>query len=164
MYRCRFLNGAAWFYNIVITCGSSLQSVFLLYMRLTWGSQFLITGWGKLHAIEKVSTYFASLHISYPVFNAYLVGAVEMIGGFLLIIGLGSRLVAIPLMIVMFMALGTAHADQIADFRFLLVPKTLVAQTPYPYLITCLLVFIFGPGRVSIDAWIKRCLSKCEIQ
>lgn len=149
-----------WIYNGIITCGSSLQSVFLLYMRLTWGYQFFISGWGKLHSIDKVSAFFSSLNIHFPIFNAYLVGTCEMVGGLLLIIGLGSRLVAIPLMIIMFMALATAHADQISGFRFLLEPTTLVAQSPYPFLITCLMVFIFGPGRVSVDAWIKRRLIK----
>lgn len=164
MYKCNFLNRTAWFYNLIILSGSSLQSLFLLYMRLTWGGQFLITGWGKLHTIGKVSSYFATLNIPYPVFNAYLVGTCEMIGGILLFIGLGSRLAAIPLLIIMFTALGTAHAAQIAELRFLLEPSTLVAQTPYPFLITCLLVFIFGPGRVSIDALIKRYLEKCEVK
>jgi putative oxidoreductase len=129
-------------------------------MRLTWGYQFFISGWGKLHSIDKVSAFFSSLNIHFPIFNAYLVGTCEMVGGLLLIIGLGSRLVAIPLMIIMFMALATAHADQISGFRFLLEPTTLVAQSPYPFLITCLMVFIFGPGRVSVDAWIKRRLIK----
>jgi uncharacterized membrane protein YphA (DoxX/SURF4 family) len=34
-----------------------------------------------------------------------------------------------------------------------------VSQNPYPFLITTLLVFIFGPGRISLDAWIKRWVS-----
>jgi putative oxidoreductase len=150
------LHAIARIYGFLIKIGSNLQSLFLFYMRLTWGPQLILTGLGKLQGIEKTAAYFASLHISHPLFNAYLVGWVEFLGGLCLTLGFASRLAAIPLIILLLTALGTAHAQDISHFRFLFEPDTLVKQTPYPFLITCLMVFVFGPGRLSIDAWLKR--------
>jgi putative oxidoreductase len=155
-YASPTLHAIARIYGLLIKAGSNLQSLFLLYMRLTWGYQFLLTGLGKLHGIEKTAQFFASLHISHPYFNTYLVGWVEFLGGLCLILGFASRLAAIPLTIVLATALSIAHAQDISHFRFLFDPLTFVKQTPYPFLITCLMVFVFGPGRLSIDAWLKR--------
>lgn len=143
-------------YSFVIKIGNNLQSLLLLYMRITWGHQAANHGYDKLEEIEKTIQFFASLNIAHPAFNAYLVGWVELLCGLCLVFGLASRLAALPLIIVMLTALGTAHAPDISDFRFLLQPLLLVQQAPYPFLITALLVFIFGPGRISIDAWLKR--------
>ncbi len=156
MLRSPFLHWIDILYSFIIKIGSNLQSLFLLYMRVVWGHQFFITGLGKLENIQKVVDFFTSLNIPFPLFNAYLVGTIEMVGGFLLFIGFASRLTAIPLIIIMLTALSTAHVPEISNFRFLLEPLSLVKQTPYPFLITCILVFVFGPGRVSIDAWLKR--------
>ncbi|MES2272668.1 MAG: DoxX family protein [Chlamydiota bacterium] len=155
-----FLHWTEKFYNFIIKIGSNLQSLFLLYMRLTWGHQFFITGLGKLGAIDKVTQFFTTLQIPHPHFHAYLVGSIEAICGFLLFFGFASRLAAIPLIFIMFTALGTAHAHNLTNFLFITNPLTLVRQEPYPFLITALLVFIFGPGRISVDAWIKRWLHR----
>jgi len=156
MLRSPFLHWVDLLYSFIIKIGSNLQSVFLLYMRIVWGHQFLIIGLGKLGDIHKVADFYTSLNIPFPLFNAYLVGTIETVGGFLLLIGFASRLAAIPLIIIMLTALSTAHAPNISNFRFLLEPLSLVKQDPYPFLITSILVFVFGPGRVSIDAWLKR--------
>lgn len=156
MLRSPFLQWVDILYSFIIKIGSNLQSLFLLYMRLVWGHQFFIYGLDKLAHIQSAIDLFTSLHIPFPVFSAYLVGTMEMAGGFLLFIGFASRLAAIPLIIITLTALSTAHAPEISNFRFLLEPLSLVKQTPYPFLITSILVFVFGPGRVSIDAWLKR--------
>jgi len=151
-----YLHAIEKIYGFLIKVGSNLQSLFLLYMRITWGHRFVLNGLGKLQAIEKTADYFASLHISHSLFNAYLVGSIEFIGGLCILFGFASRLAAIPLVIIMLAALSTAHASEISHFKFLFDPATLGKQPPYPFLITCLMVFIFGPGRISIDAWLKR--------
>lgn len=155
-----FLRAMDFLYGLLIKLGNNLQSVFVLYMRLTWGHQLVLTGLAKLHNIEKVVQFFITLNLPYPEFHAYLVAICELICGILLFIGFASRLAAIPIIFIMFIALGTAHASNLSNFRFLTEPHLLVVQEPFPYLVTALLVFTFGPGKVSIDAWIKRWISK----
>ncbi len=135
---------------------SNFQSLFLFLVRIIWGHQFFITGLGKYSRIEATVQLFQSLHIPLPVFSAYLVGTVELIGGILLIVGLGSRLAALFLAIIMFTAMSTAHAHVFSDFKFISDPSLVVQQAPFPFLIACLIVLFFGPGKISLDAWIKR--------
>ncbi len=155
MFKNPALNRTDKLYSFLIKIGSNLQSLFLFYMRLTWGHQFFIIGMGKLSNIQQTADFFSSLNFSFPLFDAYLVGIFEAVCGLLILVGFASRLAAIPLIVIMLTALSTAHAPEISNFRFLLEPLSLVKQTPYPFLITSLLVFIFGPGRISLDAWLK---------
>ncbi|HSX38236.1 MAG TPA: DoxX family protein [Chlamydiales bacterium] len=143
-------------YSLIIKIAGNLQSLFLLYMRLTWGYQLMHMGWAKLRSIDTAIAYFASLHFSHPVFDAYLAGAIEFLGGCCLFFGFASRIACIPIALLALAALSTAHAPHISNFRFLLQPLSLVRQTPYPFLLTSLIIFIFGPGRISIDGWLKR--------
>ena len=147
-------------YRPFIRWGGNLQSLFLFYMRITWGHQLAMVGWGKLHAIEQTAQFFTSLSFPNPVFLSYFVGYFELICGICLFLGVASRIAAIPVIIVMLTALSTAHAPDISNFRFLLEPKSLVHQPPYPFLITAFVILIFGPGRLSVDGWIKRWASK----
>lgn len=148
------------FYSFFIAIGSNLQSLFLFYLRLTWGHQFYLSGSDKLHHIAETTQIFTDLHIPAPLFHAYEVGLVEAIGGILLMVGFASRIITIPLIILMLTALGTAHAEAFKNLDFLLSdPHILIMQQPYPYLFTSLIVFIFGPGRLSLDAWLKRWIS-----
>lgn len=160
MYKNTLLNWLVRLYAPFIWIGGLLQSLLLLYMRITWGHQFFLAGLGKFHTIEKTIQFFTSLNIPHPSFHAYLVANVETVCGFLLFIGFASRLAALPLLITMLVALSTAHAPNISEFRFLLEPLSLVREMPYPFLITSLMVFVFGPGKISFDAWIRRWVEK----
>jgi putative oxidoreductase len=156
MFKNRLLQCIAVVYNWLVKLSSNFQSLFLLWMRLTWGHQFFLAGAGKLAHVAEVTQSFAALGLKDAAFHAQLVGWVELIGGACLIAGFASRLVAIPLAITMVTALHVAHAAPLAHFRFLKEPSSLVHETPYPFLITSLLVLFFGPGRFSIDGWFKR--------
>lgn len=87
-------------------------------------------------------------------------GLLEVVCGSFLLIGFMSRMVAIPLIALTLITLGTVHAEIFVDLRFLKEPLVLVGQQPYPFLIASLLVFIFGPGRFSVDALIKHWLDQ----
>lgn len=142
------------FYNALISCGTFFQSILLLAMRLFWGGSFMISGWGKLHHISSVSDYFSSLGIPFPTINAYLSGGTELICGFCLLIGLASRLTTLPLIIVMIVALLTEH--HAATINAWQDPQNFINQLPFNYLLTALIVFAFGPGKISADFLIQK--------
>ena len=138
------------YYGFLIGAGTHLQSPFLLAVRLYWGWQFAQAGWTKLGDLEKVTRFFTQLGIPAPALNALFVSGLEFAGGLLLILGLGSRLIAVPLVIDMLVAYMTA--DREALFSFVSSPDKFTAAAPYTFLIASLLVLIFGPGRFSVDA------------
>ena len=106
------------YYRLLIRAASGLQSPFLLAMRLYWGWQFMQTGWGKLSDIHKVVGFFTQLGIPAPALNAWFVSGLEFAGGLMLIVGLGSRLVALPLVIDMIVAYITADREALFSNRF----------------------------------------------
>jgi putative oxidoreductase len=148
------------FYQFLILAGTAFQPVLLLILRLYWGFSFFKAGLGKWQHIDSVSQYFASLHILLPTANAYIASSIECIGGLLLLFGLASRLVSIPLSIVMITAYLTAHLDSIKTL--LVNPANFIAQDPFTYLLVCLLIFAFGPGAFSLDALLKRFVFKIK--
>lgn len=139
-------------YRILIRTASSLQSAFLLFVRLYWGWQFMQTGWGKLQDLGKVTNFFTSLGIPAPALNAAFVSGLEFAGGILLAIGLASRPIALALAIDMLVAYITA--DREALFSILSSPDKFTGAAPYNFLVASLIVLIFGPGRFSVDAFL----------
>lgn len=142
------------YYGLLIQASSSLQSPFLLAVRLYWGWQFMQTGWGKLTDIGKVIKFFTDLGIPAPALNAYFISTLEFGGGLLLILGLGSRLIALPLVINMLVAYITA--DREALFSIFSSPDKFAAAAPFTFLVASLIVLIFGPGKFSADALLAR--------
>jgi len=136
-------------YARLTAAASSLQSPFLLLVRLYWGFQMMQTGWGKLHDIGKVTGFFTTLGIPLPALNAPFISVLEFVGGILIMLGLGSRLIALLLtcdMLVAFMV-----ADREALFSVFFDPDKFYAASPYPFLLAFLIVLIFGPGRFALD-------------
>jgi len=141
-------------YLLLIRVASSLQSPFLLAVRLYWGWQLIQTGWGKLSDIQKVIEFFTSLGIPVPAFNAPFVAGLELVGGVLLMLGLAASLIALPLVISLTVAFITA--DREALCLIFSDPDKFYAAAPYTFLFACLIVLIFGPGKFSLDALIAR--------
>src|SRR4051812_37399468 len=88
----------------------ALQSTALLLVRISVGVVFAMTGWGKLHHLEDIIEFFRSLGIPYPELQAPLVAGLELVGGSLLVVGFCSRLVSVPLIGTMVVAMVTAKA------------------------------------------------------
>jgi putative oxidoreductase len=127
-----------------------LRGVALLLGRLAVGLVFLSTGWGKVHNVEKVTEFFASLHIPAPGFHAVLVGWSELLCGAALVIGLLSRLATIPLIVSMIVAILTARRGDIHGFF------DLVAFEEFTYLLVLTMIAILGSGSISIDHVLAR--------
>jgi len=139
-------------YRWLVRIANFLQSPFLLLIRVYWGWLFLESGFGKLTHPDKVISFFTDLNIPAPVLNAYFNGALETVGGILLILGLASRLIAFPLLINMIMAYVIADREALSSF-FSESGKFFSAD-PFPFLLVSLLIFIFGPGKLSLDTLI----------
>jgi putative oxidoreductase len=116
-----------------------------LVARVTLGVLFVSTGWGKVHSLDRVTGFFMDLGIPAPGFHAHLVSFVELIGGALLVIGLCSRLAALPLMVSMAVAILTAQRDQVHGL------PDLFGLVEWTYLALLLWVALAGPGKVSLD-------------
>ena len=133
---------------------TSLQSLFLLAVRLYWGWQFAQTGWGKLNHLARITNFFRSLGIPFPAFNAHFVSWLEFAGGLLLIVGLASRLTGFLLTANMFIAYWTAdHEALVSVFSD---PGKFYGADPYTFLFASLQVLIFGAGVFSLDAAIAK--------
>ena len=141
-------------YSLLVSGANSLQSLLLLFVRLYWGWQFVVDGWGKLHNLPKVIEYFGSLGLPAPGPTAYFVSILELVGGVLLALGLGSRLIALMLTVNMTMAYITG--DRAALMSIFSDPDKFSAAAPFTYLMASLVVLIFGPGRFSVDYLIER--------
>lgn len=123
-----------------------LQSTVLLLVRVSMGWGFFLTGKGKLLNLERTTRFFDSLELPLPKFQAILAGSTEMVGGLLLIAGLGTRLISVPLAFTMVVAYLTAHRDEafasLSDFT---------DQAPFPFLMAALVTLAFGAGKFSVD-------------
>lgn len=126
-----------------------LRSPLLLAIRLYWGWQFAVDGWGKLTHLAKVTEYFATLNLPAPHFTAGVVALVEFAGGILLAVGLGTRLVSLILFVNMTVAFLAAESD--AFFSFFSNPDKFQGADAYNYWFAALLILILGPGSIALD-------------
>lgn len=133
---------------------SLLQSPFLLFVRLYWGWQFAQTGWGKLHNLARITDFFASLNIPFPAVSAHFVAGLEFVGGILLIVGLGTRLVGLLLAGNMLVAYWTADHEALTSI--ISDPGKFYVADPYTFLFASLLVMIFGAGWLSLDTFLMK--------
>ncbi len=129
----------------MLVLAKKLDWVALLVARLTVGILFVSTGWGKVHSLDKVTDFFAELHIPAPGFNAVLASYTELVCGALLVIGLASRLASIPLVVTMVVALVTAKATEIHGL------PDLFGEVEWTYLAILLVITALGPGALSVD-------------
>lgn len=131
------------------------QSALLLLIRLFWGWQFAVTGWGKLQHLDKVTDFFASLNLPAPHTTALFVGCVEFVGGILFALGIGSRLVSLILFVNMTVAYWTADRD--AFLGVFSAPDKFYAADPFTFWFAALLILILGPGAYAVDTlWLRR--------
>jgi putative oxidoreductase len=149
-------------YALFVRVATSLQSPFLLVIRLYWGWQISQNGWGKLHNLSHVTEFFASLGLPAPGATATFVSTFEFVGGILLAIGLLSRIVGLGLMIDMFMAYITADREALASIFS--DPGKFYNADPFIFFFVGLIILIFGPGKFAVDALIERPSKKKEFR
>lgn len=87
-------------------------SIGLFILRVVPGAFMLAChGWGKLMGFKKLSEGFADPLGVGPMFSLILAIFAEVVCSVLVILGLGTRLAAIPLVILMVVAASIVHAD-----------------------------------------------------
>ena len=144
-------------YNLWVKAISCLQSPLLLVIRLYWGWQFFQTGKGKLMNLDRTAGFFQSLNIPHPHLNAVMAGCTECFGGLCLLLGLGSRVLTIPLIFTMSIAYLTAESD--ALHAIFSDPDKFVSAAPFEFMFAAIIVLVFGPGKFSLDWLLARTLS-----
>ncbi len=134
--------------------GKFLQCPLLLVIRLYWGWQFFIDGKGKLQNLDRVASYFATLNIPMPRANAIIAASIQCVCGLLLLAGLFTRFAALALIGVMCVAYATAERGALrAIFSN---PDKFLGADPFLFLYAAVIVFAFGPGKISLDALFGR--------
>lgn len=136
--------------------GSTLPDVGLLVLRLGLGLTMLIShGWGKYQNFSVMATKFpdplgvgSQLSLTLAVFA-------EVVCSALIVLGLATRLALTQLIATMVVAFFIIHANDPFQKK----------ELAFMYLIGYVALFITGPGRLSIDAWlIGNCLCKKKRQ
>jgi len=139
-----------------------LEWLWRLAVRLSVGIEFFGSGLGKLGKLSGFIQYFRTLGVPFPELQAPFVASVEFVSGTLIVVGLATRPAALMLCGVMTVAIITAAAPEhhitatwggLLDFFYL--PEW------------CLLLLLgwlmfAGPGRASLDAWIRRNIQRRE--
>lgn len=118
--------------------------------RIGVGTVFVQSGWGKLHNLEQVTGFFTELGLPAPGFHAVLVSTTELVGGTLVLVGLFTRLAAIPLLVTMLVAIRTALWDQVDSLG------SLFGLTEALYALVFVWLAIGGPGPLSVDRLLAR--------
>jgi len=141
-------------YDLYSRAFNRLQSPFLLLIRLYWGWQFAQTGWGKLQHLDRVADFFQTLNIPSPHLSAPVIATIELIGGILLALGVGSRVVALVLFANMSVAFVAGDRDALA--QIFSDPGKFYGADPYTFWFAALLILIFGPGWIAMDTLLAK--------
>ena len=130
--------------------GTALRWLSPTIARLTVGLVFFQSGWGKLHALEKITNYFTELGIPHPAFQARLASTSEFVCGGLLLLGLATRFAVVPLIITMCVAIRTAQWENVDGIG------SLVGLLEFSYIALLVWLGTDGPGPLSLDRLIAR--------
>lgn len=117
----------------------------LLFARLIIAYGFYEPAMNKWAGIEDVASWFGSMGIPFPLLNAYMAATTEMLGVLLLTLGLFTRLISLPLIIIMIVAIVTVHLGNgfsAGDNGF---------EIPLYYMIFLFIFVSNGAGTFSLD-------------
>ena len=133
-----------------------------MIIRSMAGGAFLWEGILKFVYVNQGVGRFTKLGMPFPLLTASFVGGLEIVGGILLILGLGTRLITIPFIIEMLVAMLTTKPRLFLGTLPLPLPPVppqigLWAvlheiRSEYAQIMTCTFLLISGPGPWSLDA------------
>ncbi len=127
-----------------------LQDVALLSLRLILAYGFYEPAMRKWDDISAVASWFESMGLFAPTFQAYMAASTELAGVVLLTLGLFTRLISIPLIVVMIVAIVTVHLPNgfsSGDNGY---------EIPLYYILMLFTLISFGSGKLSIDNFLPK--------
>lgn len=127
-----------------------LKDIPLLAIRFILAYGFITPATLKWRNIEGIARWFDKMNYPFPALSAYLSATTEALGVILLLLGLATRYISIPLIIVMLVAILTVHLGNGFD------AGDNGAEIPIYYIIMLFTLIIYGPGKISIDELIRR--------
>ena len=135
--------------DFLINLPERLSAVFAwlppLFARIVVGWVFMWTGWTKLNNLPQITENFASWGIPFPEITTPFVTGVQIIRGQLLLLGLFTRIAAVPLVIVMIVAIISAKWGNVDSLETLLGFEEVAYMALFGWLA------VAGPGPVSLD-------------
>lgn len=134
------------FQKIVAT--GNVPTTFII--RLMAGAVFLSEGIQKFLFAETLgSGRFAKIGLPNPEFLGPLVGSFEIICGALVLLGLFTRLAAVPLLTIMLVAISVTKVQLLQDKGFWGMLHD--SRTDWAMLLGCVFLLITGAGKWSVD-------------
>ena len=131
--------------NTIYRWSGFLKTLAVLGTRVGVGLVFIQAGWGKLNNLERTIGFFTSINIPLPQVQGPMVALLEFLGGLAILTGFATRVAAIPLVVIMLVALRTAHWDEVKSF------VDVFGQSTMLYALLLLWLAAHGPGRWSVD-------------
>jgi putative oxidoreductase len=128
--------------------GLLLVRLILGIVLMFHGSQKLF-GWFDGGGMEKFTQTLEELQIPMPQVSAYLSAGTEFVGGALIVLGFLTRLVAVPVMVNMLVAVIAVHRHEFAAQK---------GGMEYPLMlcVVALALVFMGAGRFSVDGCLRR--------
>ena len=124
-------------------------------IRLMVGAVFLSEGIQKFLFSEEIRAgRFAKIGFSSPELVATVVACFEIACGALLLLGLLTRLAAIPLVTIMIVAIASTKIPILREQGFWKMAHE--ARTDWSMLLGSLFLLIVGAGPISLDSWIGK--------
>lgn len=147
---------------------ANVKSASLLFVRLIIAYNFYEPAMMKWSDMASTAMWFESMGIPFPTLQAYMAASTEILGVVLLTLGLFTRAISVPLIVVMFVAIATVHGEngyamiqagsEIAGawINGVETPGTIVAlqngfEIPLYYIIFLLVLVADGAGKFSLD-------------
>lgn len=119
----------------------------MLFLRISIGTFMLVHGYGKLVHFSEWAPGFKTTFLGLsPTISFTLLVFAEFFCSLLLILGLFTRLAAIPLLIAMIMAVVKGHNKDIFG----------EGEHAAMYAVVYIVLILIGPGRISVDGMINK--------
>lgn len=123
----------------------------IILVRIAVGLIFATQGFLKYADPNMGVNRFARIGFPAPLFTAHFVGAFEMVCGILVLLGLWTRISAIPLLVVILTAIATTKIPELFRLKQGFWYMVSDARTDFAMLCCLLFLIISGPGHWSID-------------